>query len=83
MYGAILEGKEYILTKEELSWIKRLFKLKVKTPSRNIIDVYNYIYNYLKKKYKYEGPCSKYMLEKPSICCSLLKGFKLFNINNK
>ena len=74
MYGAIVEGKDYILTKDEICWIKKTFKLKVKTVDRNIIAVYNSIFEFLKKKYKFDGPCSKFMLDTPNICCSIFSG---------
>ena len=68
MYHAILEGKDYVLTKEELSVLKKDYKLKVIIKNRNIISVYDTILDHFKKHFKYEGPCSKYMLEKPTIC---------------
>lgn len=73
MYHALLEGKEYVLTKEEICILKKNFKLKIKIKNRNIIAVYDVFLKYFKKHFKYEGPCSKYMLEKPTLCNSCCK----------
>jgi hypothetical protein len=70
VYKAIFEGKDAILTKEELLWVSKILMLKFKFESRKILDIYEDIYRYLKNKYKYNGPCSSVMLEKPiNVCC--------------
>jgi hypothetical protein len=69
MFRAVLEGKDAFLTKEEHMWLRKHLNITERLKSRRIIDVYNEIYTYLKNKYKYYGPCSRYMLEKPTVCC--------------
>ena len=69
VYKAIFEGKEAILNKEELLWLRGILQLRIKFKSRKIVDIYEQIYNYLKNTYKHNGPCSSYMLETPTICC--------------
>ena len=73
MYHALLEGKEYVLTKEEVCMLKKTYKLKVRIKNRNIISVFDTILSYFKEHFKFEGPCSQYMLEKPTICNSCCK----------
>lgn len=75
VYKAILEGKDAMLTKEEVSWIHKFLQLHIKFKSRNIVDVYEQIYKYLKNTYKYNGACSSVMLEKPAICCGSKSSF--------
>jgi hypothetical protein len=48
-------------------------KFKIKIKNRSIITVYDTFLEYFKKHFKYEGPCSKYMLEKPTLCNSCCK----------
>jgi len=69
MFRAVLEGKDTFLTKEEHMWLRKHLNITVRLKSRRIIDVYNEVYTFLKNKYKYHGPCSRYMLEKPTVCC--------------
>jgi len=69
MYRAVLEGKDTFLTIDELSWLRKHLNITIRLKSRRILDLYDQIYIFLKNKYKYDGPCSRYMLEKPTICC--------------
>jgi hypothetical protein len=66
-YKALLDGKDSILTGEELIYIRKQFNIKDKIRTNNIVEVYDYIDNFLEKKFGYNGPVGKYMLEKPSI----------------
>jgi hypothetical protein len=70
MYNAILNGNNTILTIEQLGYIKTSLKLKIHIKDKNIINIYNSIFNYLKDLYKRDGECSKYMLEKQITSCS-------------
>uniref|UniRef100_A0A6C0D692 Uncharacterized protein n=1 Tax=viral metagenome TaxID=1070528 RepID=A0A6C0D692_9ZZZZ len=71
MYNCILKGKDTVLSTEHIAYIKTTLKLKVKLKDRNIISVYDSIFNYFKKLYEKNGECSKYMLDKPiTKCCS-------------
>jgi hypothetical protein len=69
MYRAVLDGKEAFLTIDELTWLRKHLNITIRFKSRKILDLYDHIYTFLKNKYKYDGPCSKYMLEKPTVCC--------------
>ena len=69
MYRAVLEGKDTFLTTDELTWVRKTLDIKIRLKSRRILDMYDQIYKYLKDKYKNDGPCSRYMLEKPVVCC--------------
>ena len=69
MYHSILNGKETVLSTEHISYIKKNLKLKVKLHDKNIISVYDSIFNYFKNLYKKEGECSKYMLDNNTITC--------------
>ena len=69
VYKAIFEGNEAILNKEEILWLRNILQLRIRIHSRKIVDIYEQIYTYFKNKYKYDGPCSSLMLEKPSVCC--------------
>lgn len=73
MYNAILLGKDHILSKEEICLLKKTYKLKVITKNKNIIAIYDEFLKYFKKRFKYDGPCSKYMLEKPTVCDSCFR----------
>jgi hypothetical protein len=70
MYKSILYGKDAVLSKDETSWIRKILQIDVNiNTNRNILALYNFIKIYMKKKYGFQGPCSKYMLEKPTLCC--------------
>ena len=69
MYRAVLEGKDTFLTTDELTWVRKTLDIKIRLKSRRILDMYEQIYKYLKDKYKNDGPCSRYMLEKSVVCC--------------
>ena len=69
MYRAVLEGKEAFLTIDELTWLRKHLNITIRLKSRKILDLYDHIYTFLKNKYKYDGPCSRHMLEKPTVCC--------------
>jgi hypothetical protein len=70
MYKAILYGKTGILEKEEVMYIRKFFDISVRyIPNKNkytIHDIYGLLAIYFEKKYGWSGPCSKYMLEKPT-----------------
>ena len=70
MYNAILNGKDTILTVEQLAYIKTSLKLKIHIKDKNIVNIYNSIFNHLRNLYKSNGECSKYMLEKQITSCS-------------
>lgn len=70
MYNAILNGKDTILTIEQLAYIKTSLKLKIHIKDKNIVNIYNSIFNHLRNLYKSNGECSKYMLEKQITSCS-------------
>jgi hypothetical protein len=65
MYRAIMFGKNTILNVDEFIYIRNVLKLDISSKSFKIEDVFKEIISTLKEKYKYEGKCSKYMLEKP------------------
>jgi hypothetical protein len=69
VYKAIFEGKDALLNKDELIWLRTILKLPIKFKSRKILDIYEQIYIYLKTKYKNNGPCSSLMLEKETTSC--------------
>ena len=75
MYKAILYGKDMLITYDELTYIRSILKLKIKTLSLNVAIIFKEIINELRQTYKYNGACSKYMLEPPtnsvSSFCSL------------
>jgi hypothetical protein len=58
-------GKDTTLTIDEFIYIRTALKLNISSKSFKIEDVFKEIISMLKEKYKYEGKCSKYMLEKP------------------
>jgi hypothetical protein len=65
-YKALLDGKDAILTCEEIIWIRKQFNIKCIIKEHNIVKVFEKIQSCLQEKYGYTGPVSKYMLEKPS-----------------
>lgn len=71
MYKAILYGKTALLEKEEVIYIRRYLDIPYKVmPNYNkytIHDIYCILERYFEKTYGWNGPCSKYMLEKPSL----------------
>ena len=69
VYKAIFEGKNALLTNDEISWFRNHLKLPIRIKSRKFVDIYEEIFRYFKKLYTYNGPCSQYMLEKPFTCC--------------
>lgn len=69
MFLALLDGKDAVLTYEQIGYIKKSLKLKVPTKNKNIVAVYDVLFNHFKNKYKFDGECSKYMLEKPPVTC--------------
>lgn len=74
VYKAILYGKEMLITNEDLTYIRSTLKLKIKTLSLNVVDIFKETINELRQMYKHNGACSKYMLEQPSnyvssFCC--------------
>jgi len=73
MYRATLEGPDFTLTLKEIVYLQEILNIKLKLKSLKADVVFNSIINILKTTYNYNGPCSKYMLEKPiihsSFCC--------------
>jgi len=75
MYKAILQGKEATLHIDEVVYIRKALKMHMRIKHRNIISIYDDIEEHLDKLYGYNGPCSKYMLEKPITCCKLFSKY--------
>ena len=73
MYRAVLEGSNFTLTIKEMIYLEQALNIKIKLKSLKVDVVFHYIINTFKTIYNYNGPCSKYMLEKPiintSFCC--------------
>lgn len=73
MYRAVLEGEDFTLTLKEMIYLQEVLNIKLKLKSLKGDIVFNEIIRILKTTYNYNGPCSKYMLEKPiintSFCC--------------
>ena len=66
-YKAILDGSGAILSSEEIIWLRNQLEIKKSVKQNNIVYVYDFISEYFHNKFKYNGPVSKYMLEKPSL----------------
>ena len=75
MYKALLEGKDAILNMDELLYIKKSLKIKLRIKNKNIISIYTAIEQHFDKLYGYSGPCSKYMLEQPTVCCKIFSRY--------
>lgn len=80
MYKAILDGKDATLTRDEIIWLKTSLNIKLNIKDRNIVSIYRVLKDFFKNKYKYDGPCGKYMLERPTQSCCF-SAFKKLNIN--
>ena len=76
MYNAVLNGKDTLISMEQVGYIKKALKLKCVIKDRNIIKVYDSIFAHLKNMYKKNGECSRLMLDtKPVSCMSKLFPF--------
>jgi hypothetical protein len=64
-YKAIMFGKSLLLSNDEVRYLRIVLSLKINTRSLNIEDIFKEIIRELKERYKYQGKCSMYMLEKP------------------
>jgi hypothetical protein len=64
-YKAIMFGKNLLLSNDEVRYLRIVLSLKINTRSLNIEDIFKEIIRELKERYKYQGKCSMYMLEKP------------------
>ena len=77
MYKAILEGSSFSLTTKEVSYLENMLRIKITIKSLKVDVVFKEIMRVLRGLYKYDGPCSKYMLEKPIISSGLCCGLKV------
>lgn len=77
LYRVLLDGKNVQITVDELVYMRKILKLNIHSYELRIDYVFKEIISELKEKYKHDGFCSKYMLEKPIIktsnkCCSIM-----------
>ena len=77
MYKAILEGSSFSLTTKEVSYLENILHIKIAVKSLKVDVVFKEVMRILRSLYKYDGPCSKYMLEKPIISSGLCCGLKV------
>jgi hypothetical protein len=77
MYRAILEGWSFTLTTKEVTYLETILRIKIGVKSLKVDVVFKEVISILRKLYKYNGPCSKYMLDKPIISSGMCCGLKV------